>query len=134
MINKRNTVQKQLIARIVETSCDHPTAEMVYNRAKRELPNISLGTVYRVLNALVEENRAVELSFANAPSRFDKTLHPHAHLCCEKCGKIVDIMYDESKSVDDVLINGRNVINSANITLTGICEDCCKNENKIDSH
>lgn len=127
-MNKRNTIQKELIARIVQTSCDHPSAETVYSRAKKELPNISLGTVYRVLNALVKENRAVELSFANSPSRFDKTLQPHAHLCCVKCGKIVDIMYDESKCISDVLENRNIVINSANITLTGICEECCKKE------
>ena len=38
----RNTIQKDAVARIVCSSCDHPTAETVYSRARAELPNISL--------------------------------------------------------------------------------------------
>lgn len=123
-MNKRNTVQKELIARIVEEACDHPTAETVYARAKAELPNISLGTVYRVLNALVLEGKAVELSFPNLPSRFDKTLHPHAHMFCEKCGSVVDIEYKANKSLSDVLSLGSSILSSANVALVGICENC----------
>ncbi len=123
-MNKRNTVQKELIANIVELSCDHPTAEMVYYKAKEELPSISLGTVYRVLKELVADGRVVELCFAGMPSRYDKTLHAHAHLCCKNCGKIVDVEYDNSKFLLEVLYNSDTIIDEAHITLTGLCEDC----------
>ena len=33
---------------------DHPTADAVYMSIREEFPNISLGTVYRNLNLLVE--------------------------------------------------------------------------------
>lgn len=123
-MNKRNTVQKELIAKIVHESCDHPTAEMVYSKAKEELPTISLGTVYRILKELVADGRVVELCFAGMPSRYDKTLHAHAHLCCKNCGKIVDIEYDNSKFLLEVLKKGDTIIDEAQITLTGLCAEC----------
>lgn len=123
-MNKRNTVQKELIAKIVHASCDHPTAEMVYSRAKEELPSISLGTVYRILKDLAQDGRVVELSFQGMPSRYDKTLHAHAHLCCKNCGKIVDIEYDNSKFLLEVLSNSGTIIDEAQITLTGLCGEC----------
>ena len=51
---RRNTRQKAAIERAVLSSCDHPSAETVYERVREELPAVSLGTVYRVLRALVE--------------------------------------------------------------------------------
>lgn len=59
----RNTHQKEVIARIVKASCDHPTAEMVLDKAKEEIPALSLGTVYRVLKDMVKTAR-LEKSFA----------------------------------------------------------------------
>lgn len=123
-MNKRNTIQKELIAKIVQSSCDHPTAEMVYSKAKEKLPSISLGTVYRILKELVLDGRVIELCFQGMPSRYDKTLHTHAHLCCKNCGKIVDIEYDNSKFLLEVLKKGDTIIDEVQITLTGICADC----------
>lgn len=47
--------QRESILNALNEKLDHPTAEMVYNCVKQEQPNISLGTVYRNLNQLVEQ-------------------------------------------------------------------------------
>lgn len=47
--------QRESILNSLNEKLDHPTAEMVYNCVKKEQPNISLGTVYRNLNQLVEQ-------------------------------------------------------------------------------
>ena len=54
---KRNTRQKAVVYQVLLDSYDHPTAEKIYERAKKELPTISLGTVYRVLKELVSEGK-----------------------------------------------------------------------------
>ena len=58
---KRNTRQKAVVFQVVRDSNDHPTAEVVYERAKKELPTISLGTVYRILKELVSEGKIKEI-------------------------------------------------------------------------
>ena len=50
----RNTKQKDLILKIINNSCTHPNANEVYEKAREELPNISLGTVYRNLADLLK--------------------------------------------------------------------------------
>jgi len=123
-VKNRNTVQKDIVARIVMDSCDHPTAETIYMRAKNELPSISLGTVYRILKDMAEKGELLEISLIDQ-SRFDKTLIPHAHLYCSHCGRVVDVMMKE----DDEFLNSFYInklkINKAEIVFNGLCEECC---------
>jgi len=87
---KRNTRQKAVVFQVVKDSTDHPTAEMVYERAKKEIPTISLGTVYRILKELAEEGKVKEI-IVNKQSRFDRRTDFHHHFICKECGKIEDI-------------------------------------------
>jgi hypothetical protein len=48
----RYSHQRERIFRAVSERCDHPTANMVYEQLKVEMPRLSLGTVYRNLNQL----------------------------------------------------------------------------------
>ena len=50
----RYSKQRELVMQTVENLCDHPTAEEIYDTAAKECPGLSLGTVYRNLNSLVE--------------------------------------------------------------------------------
>ena len=51
---RRNSRQRTLVYQAVKDSHSHPNAEEVYLLVRRQLPDISLGTVYRNLNLLVE--------------------------------------------------------------------------------
>ena len=53
-VQKRNTIQRQLVISAVRSLSNHPTAEEVYNRIVLDYPDISKGTVYRNLNSLVD--------------------------------------------------------------------------------
>ncbi len=120
----RNTVQKEVVERIVMSACDHPTAETVYLRAKAELPAISLGTVYRILKNLASDGKIVEISVQNAPSAFDKTTCMHAHLVCEKCGNVVDVFLDEDRFRKAVSDDCGHSIGNAQILFKGVCKHC----------
>ena len=53
----RYSKQRELVMQTVQNLCDHPTAEEIYDAAARECPGLSLGTVYRNLNSLVDAGR-----------------------------------------------------------------------------
>lgn len=119
----RNTHQKELIKNIVEAACDHPTAEMIFERAQLKLPKISLGTVYRVLRELVCEGRVLEIPVNGGPSRYDKTVMNHGHYICDKCGKVHDIFFGFDEFMEGIDFKGNKPL-KAQILFTGICSEC----------
>lgn len=123
----RNTHQKEVIARIVKASCDHPTAEMVLDKAKEEIPALSLGTVYRVLKDMARRGEIREVVCKDAPSRFDKTTANHAHFTCVKCGKIKDVFFDLDKFDKSVVDFDKDVVLESQLIFRGICADCKEN-------
>lgn len=122
---RRNTRQKAAIERAVLSSCDHPSAETVYERAREELPAVSLGTVYRVLRALVEQGSVREIYVPGAPARFDKTTKGHAHFVCSGCGRVEDVFADEDafeRLVKEQCDGCR--VDETDIIFRGLCADC----------
>lgn len=117
--------QRDLILQVVKSSCDHPSADRVYDRVKQELPNISLGTVYRNLNLLVETGDIKKIVMPNASDRFDKTLVDHYHLSCIKCHEVYDIDNQNMKDLNQLVEKetGHQVL-SHDVVFIGICKNC----------
>ena len=93
----RYSKQRELVMQTVENLCDHPTAEEIYDTAAKECPGLSLGTVYRNLNSLVEAGRVRRVSIPGQADRFDHTLAWHSHLYCTVCGGVTDAEVDEKQ-------------------------------------
>lgn len=123
-MSTRNTHQKEVIARIVKESCDHPTAEMVLEKARVELPALSLGTVYRVLKDMAKNGEIREVVCKDAPSRFDKTTMNHGHFTCVKCGKVKDVFFNLDKIDKSIVDFGDDIVLESQIFFRGICSDC----------
>lgn len=119
--------QRELILEYVNNSCEHPTADMVYNEIKKKIPNISLGTVYRNLNQLSENKLLRRIAMPGTKDRFDKCIIEHSHMYCQNCQEIIDI---DKSIIEDInlLIESktRNKVISNNLVLVGICHDCLK--------
>ena len=107
----RYSKQRELVLQKVEQLCDHPTAEEIFDLAARECPGLSLGTVYRNLNSLVDAGRVRRVSIPGKADRFDHTLGWHSHLYCNCCGGVVDA---------DV----KGVVQDCAVVLFGLCEAC----------
>ncbi|MDR2180185.1 MAG: transcriptional repressor [Synergistaceae bacterium] len=86
---RRYSAQKEIIGEAL-ARLDHPTAAEVYEEVRRNLPQISLGTVYRNLSLMAEEGELLRLSFPEAPDRFDPNVYEHYHASCVCCGRIFD--------------------------------------------
>src|SRR5215471_11350648 len=67
----RFTRQRAAVYDYLRSQDTHPTAEEVYQAVRRNLPNISLATVYKALEALVDSHLAAKLANADGPARFD---------------------------------------------------------------
>ena len=120
----RNTKQRECIFDIVNSSYNHLNAYQVYDIAKEVIPNISLGTVYRNLNNLVDENKIIRLKMSDGVDRFDKNII-HAHVVCSICGKIEDVMYDYIKKLPN--IKDYEVMNY-DLRFIGKCKECLEKE------
>lgn len=126
----RYSKQKEEVLKIVLESCNHPDAKDVHKRAKKIIPNISLGTVYRNLNTLSEEGLIKKVSLENGNDRFDKTLINHNHVICMKCGKMCDVNVLLEKSIVDKIENETGFkITDSNFNINGICKDCMEGRN-----
>src|SRR5260221_14702444 len=78
----RESRQRDVVLAVVRSTMDHPTAEWVYRQARRNLPRISLGTVYRNLKKLASEGliREIHIGGGGGPAarlRRDTRRHPH---------------------------------------------------------
>lgn len=115
----RNTKQRNLIFEIINNSYDHLTAYQVYEIARKEISNISLGTVYRNLSYLVSDNKIREIEVSGT-LRFDRN-DKHAHFICNECGDIIDVF--DSILNDGNYVDG-NLVMDYEIKLKGICRKC----------
>src|SRR5512136_1321888 len=90
-VKYRMTKQKRVILEVLKNTKSHPTADWVYDKVKKKIPNISLGTVYRNLNILKSQGEILELCYGKGFSRFDGNSSQHYHFTCEHCGRILDV-------------------------------------------
>lgn len=127
MSGQRFSHQRERIYQAVRDSGEHPTAEMVYQRLKPEMPRLSLGTVYRNLHQMAQEGRLTEIQ--GAVVRFDGCTVPHTHLRCLRCGGVFDLKEIPYDRTLDVLAarQGVRILGHA-LLFTGICSACADKE------
>ncbi|PIE98569.1 MAG: transcriptional repressor [Treponema sp.] len=121
--------QREEIYKILKSTKIHPTAQWIYEQTKKELPNISLGTVYRNLNILIDQKRITVLHTCDDFDHYEANVMPHYHIICQKCKKIEDLDTDKLPSVDGNIISAAEDASGYKITnrsfsFLGICADC----------
>lgn len=123
VINKerRMTNQRLKVLEHLNGMDDHPTAEQVYREVKKELPAITLATVYRNLNKLASDGDIRKLEI-NHEYRFDSRSHSHIHIFCEKCGKIHDIIDDNIMNDISSKVGKKFKVWDVNIIIRGSCK------------
>ena len=87
----RLTRQRTAVFEYLRSTKDHATAEQVYETVRRRLPNISLATVYKALEALVNARLAHKIPDANGPARYDCRNEAHYHFRCLRTGRLCDL-------------------------------------------
>ena len=123
--------QRNLILEIIKNTQSHPTAEWVYQEAKKVMPGIGIATVYRNLNALAEMGECRRLTGGDGQDRFDGDVHTHFHMKCSCCGGLTDLMPGNGENlsrlqemVKDTFCGVDPDVELSTVLLSGICEAC----------
>ena len=116
--------QRQLILETVQKSKQHMTAAQVYQLARKNCPHLSLGTVYRNLNLLVDMGQLSRIGVTGEADRYDWQLEPHQHLFCRRCKKVLNLAM-QSDALEALVQSCPGIqAEDYNFIVTGLCPDC----------
>lgn len=121
----RHSRQRERIYEYLVQSCSHPSAEMVYQDLRPEIPGLSLGTVYRNLKLLEDLGKVRRVTSHQGIERYDAICEDHAHFLCERCGRIQDLTCSNSQILRSIIqLDEGYELTRLDLTITGICPNC----------
>jgi Fe2+ or Zn2+ uptake regulation protein len=125
--NLRMTRQRQVILEELRKVKTHPSADELYEKVKRRLPRISLGTVYRNLEILTRVGEIQHIEIGSAMKRFDGNTQNHYHVRCIRCARVDDVPIGPLKQVEDYLAGSTDYhITGHRLEFFGLCRKCSK--------
>ncbi|MGH9459594.1 MAG: Fur family transcriptional regulator [Vicinamibacteria bacterium] len=121
----RLTRQRKVVFDAVSQADGHPAANEIYETARRVLPQISLGTVYRTLGVLRDAGVVQELHLKEAQGRYEERGDHHHHVVCTGCGRIEDL---DATAFDGLTSRAQEAtafhIEDHRLEFYGLCPDC----------
>lgn len=122
---QRFTEQRAAVYRYLLGTEAHPTADDVFTSVRGRIPDISLATVYKALEALVGCGLAAKLTYGDGSARYDARTDPHPHARCLQCGAVLDVpgRLDGAALAELGPLRGF-AVQSYRLELLGHCEDC----------
>ncbi|HTR40415.1 MAG TPA: transcriptional repressor [Pseudomonadales bacterium] len=121
----RFTPQRQHVYDVLMQKRDHPTADEVFIRAKRQMPEISHATVYNCLDALVKSGLIRQVTLDRGATRFCPNMHEHCHFHCDQCHTVFDVELEAQTRASVALPKGFRP-EHFDIAIHGLCADCAK--------
>jgi Fur family transcriptional regulator, peroxide stress response regulator len=119
---QRTTIYQELLK-----AKDHPSADAIYRRIVKRIPNISFDTVNRTLLTFSEIGVADVVEGYGQPKRYDPDMDIHHHFRCIQCGSITDFY---NKKYDNITvpeeINKQFEVIRKRVVLEGLCSKCKK--------
>ncbi len=124
-MNKRHTIQCDLVLETVRKLQCHSTADEIYQEIAKSHPTIGRGTVYRNLQRLCESGEIRKRESLNGADRFDHLCHNHYHVQCMKCGHVFDVDMPYMSDLEQSIQNTRGfVFTGHDVIFKGICPEC----------
>lgn len=122
---QRYTAQRAAVYDYLRGVTSHPTADEIFTQVREVMPDISLATVYKALEAFVVVGVAHKLTLGGGPARYDGRTDDHDHVRCLNCGVVRDVVGTH----DPALIRGLRSedgfeILDYRLELLGYCPAC----------
>ena len=132
----RMTHQRQVIFEEIMKMESHPTADEIYERVRKRLPRVSMGTIYRNLDVLTSSGLINRIEPGHSQMRFEGNVRDHYHVTCIRCGKIEDA---EIAPLGDTLNNLESALGrmtkhgifAHKLDFIGICKACFAGEGAL---
>ncbi|MDR1589090.1 MAG: transcriptional repressor [Oscillospiraceae bacterium] len=123
---RKHSRQRDAIYEAIRSTDEHPSAEWVYAKVKNEIPDISLGTVYRNIAVFKGEGSVVSVGVVEGQERFDARTEDHAHFICERCGAVIDVDAEEVGAADAEYIMRKYGARAhrRQVRYYGLCANC----------
>ncbi len=119
--------KREAIFKTIASTKSHPSAKWVYEQLKDEIPNLSLGTVYRNIALFKEQGRVIAVANVDGEERIDADVTDHAHFVCECCNCVYDLVSSEQSPLEKELSQNGFEITRKNVVFYGICKKCSTN-------
>ena len=124
--SRRNSKKRRSIYDALCASRSHPSAEQLYSLLKPQMPELSLGTVYRNLGVLLRDGLIVSVGRVDGEERYDADTSIHPHFICSACGSVSDLALDMDfegyRRTVETYTQGR--VYSCSLSFYGLCKDC----------
>ena len=104
----------------------HINIEDLYGEMRKEFPSVSLATIYKNINQMIESGLIQEVKLPRSKSVYELIKDPHLHMVCDVCHKVEDIVIGTEKVIEEAEKLSGYVIQESFITLRGICPECQK--------
>jgi Fur family ferric uptake transcriptional regulator len=130
----RKSRQREVVLAVVRSTMDHPTAEWVHRQARRALPRIGLGTVYRNLKTLAEEGLIREIHAGGHSARFDGNTGRHYHIRCLGCGRVNDLPMSVDTRFEEEAGRAMNYqVLGHQLEIQGLCPLCREGSESVNN-
>ena len=121
----KRTRQKEAIRKVLSNTKSHPTAIWIYDEVRKEIPNISLGTIYRNLRLPEERGEISKLDIVGDCGRFEANTNNRYHGRCDRCGLLFDIDKSTGKRLDwEIMQKTDFTISEYRLEFRGLCRNC----------
>ena len=119
--------KREAIFKTIAQTKSHPSAKWVYEQLKDEIPNLSLGTVYRNIALFKEQGKVIVVANVDGEERIDADVTDHAHFVCECCSCVYDLENSEQSPLEKELTQNGFEIKRKNVVFYGIFKKCSTN-------
>lgn len=125
----KNFRKRSAILAYLQQTEAHPSAETIFTELKQEIPDLSMGTVYRNLALFQEQGLAMRVATVGGVERFDANTNPHVHFICSGCEAVIDL--HQLRTPDALCKEAEGTIgckvDQCQLSFTGLCSKCIPN-------
>jgi len=125
-VSTKHFRKRDAILQYLQSVTDHPSAEKVFTQLKPQIPDLSMGTVYRNLNLFKQQGLAVSVATVKGVERFDGNTDPHVHFICQDCDAVIDLMDIQIPEAlkGSVEANYGGSVSECMLCFSGLCQEC----------
>lgn len=123
--------QREQIYKLLQNTDKHPTANWIYDKLKPKFPNLSMGTVYRNINILLDQELIQKIEAGSSFDRYDANTESHYHFLCRKCEAVDDIPVEIFETLNKEVTQSTGYkVENHRLDFYGICPECAQQEKR----
>jgi len=121
--NLKATPQRLVIIESID-KYGHINIDRLYEEVKAKFNSISLATIYKNINSMVNNLLLLEVKIPNQKSVFEIVKEQHSHLVCSNCSAVLDIKVNTAKITRAISKDYEFTIDKSDLVFSGKCKNC----------